>query len=142
MTELKVYRNALYSQNLCKKLSFCSCLVFDLVVMTAKKTVIILREMLETVFEMFCIEGETYSLNAAEPSNKKSYLSNRHSQSQVINEHFSFNLSMLVTMFPPKALIHFLHRNTHRSHNSFIRSDEGLTLETSALKPLTMANLR
>ena len=110
--------------------------------MTAKKTVIILREMLETVFEMFCIEGETYSLNAAEPSNKKSYLSNRHSQSQVINEHFSFNLSMLVTMFPPKALIHFLHRSTHRSHNSFIRSDEGLTLETSALKPLTMANLR
>ena len=55
------------------------CLVFDLVVMTAKKTVIILREMLETVFEMFCLEGETYSLNAAEPSNKKSYLSNRHS---------------------------------------------------------------
>ena len=98
--------------------------------------------MLETVFEMFCIEGETYSLNAAEPSNKKSYLSNRHSRSQVINEHFSFNLSMLVTMFPPKALIHFLHRSTHRSHNSFIRSDEGLTLETSALKPLTMANLR
>ena len=42
--------------------------------MTAKKTVIILREMLETVFEMFCKEGETYSLNAAEPSNKKSYL--------------------------------------------------------------------
>ena len=39
--------------------------------MTAKKTVIILREMLETVFEMFCIEGETYSLNAAEPSNKR-----------------------------------------------------------------------
>ena len=29
---------------------------------------------------------------------------------------------------------HFLHMNTHTSHNSFIGSDEGLTLETSALK--------
>ena len=55
------------------------CLVFDLVVMTAKKTVFILREMQETVFEMLCLEGETYFLNAAKPSNKRSYLSNRHS---------------------------------------------------------------
>ena len=29
---------------------------------------------------------------------------------------------------------HFLHMNTHTTHNSFIGSDEGLTLETSALK--------
>ena len=33
----------------------------------------------------------------------------------------------------------FLHINTHTTHNSSIRSDEGLTLENSALKLFTMA---
>ena len=35
----------------------------------------------------------------------------------------------------------FLHINTHTTHNSSIRSDEGLTLENSALKLFTMAKL-
>ena len=96
--------------------------------------------MQKTVFEMLCIEGETWM--PQNPRTKKVTFQINNLNPQVINEHFSFNLSILVTMFPPKALLPFLHRNTHRSHNSFIRSDEGLTLETSALKPLTMANLR
>ena len=37
-------------------------------------------------------------------------------------------------MFPPIALRHFLHINTHTTHNSSIRSDEGLTLETWTVK--------
>ena len=32
--------------------------------------------------------------------------------------------------------------NTHTTHNSSIRSDKGLTLETSALKLFAVANLR
>ena len=41
----------------------------------------ILREMQETVFEMLCIEGETYFFECRKIQvlNKKSYLSNRHS---------------------------------------------------------------
>ena len=35
----------------------------------------------------------------------------------------------------------FLHINTHTTHNSSIRSDEGLTLETSALEFFTVAKL-
>ena len=35
----------------------------------------------------------------------------------------------------------FLHLNTHTTHNSSIRSDEGLTLETSALEFFTVAKL-
>ena len=37
-------------------------------------------------------------------------------------------------MFPPIALRHFLLINTHTTHNSSIRSDEGLTLETWTVK--------
>ena len=45
---------------------------------------------------------------------------------------------------PTIASHHFLHINPHTSHNSFNRSDEGLTFETSALnsKLFTVANLR
>ena len=41
-------------------------------------------------------------------------------------------------------MIHFLRRNTRTctAHNSSIRPDEGLTLETSDLKRFTVANLR
>ena len=35
----------------------------------------------------------------------------------------------------------FLHLNTHTTHNSSIRSDEGLMLETSALEFFTVAKL-
>ena len=37
-------------------------------------------------------------------------------------------------MFPPIAWRHFLLINTHTTHNSSIRSDEGLTLETWTVK--------
>ena len=37
-------------------------------------------------------------------------------------------------MFPPIALRRFLLINTHTTHNSSIRSDEGLTLETWTVK--------
>ena len=36
----------------------------------------------------------------------------------------------------------FSAHNAHTTHNSFIRSDEGLALETSAFKLFTVANLR
>ena len=39
----------------------------------------------------------------------------------------------LVAIFPPIAWLHFLHVNTLTTHNSSICSDEGLTLEMSAL---------
>ena len=68
-----------------------------------------------------------------------------------INERFSFNyfrLFFCVTMFPPIASLHFLPRYTHTHTHTHtispfsIRSDEGLTLETSASKLFTVANLR
>ena len=37
-------------------------------------------------------------------------------------------------IFPPIAQLHFLHINTHTTHNSSIRSDEGLTLERPSQK--------
>ena len=37
--------------------------------------------------------------------------------------------------------LHFLHINPYTTHNSSSRSDEGLTLETSAFLPYTVANL-
>ena len=39
----------------------------------------------------------------------------------------------LITLFPTIAQLHFLHINTHTTHNPSIFSDEGLTLEMSAL---------
>ena len=55
----------------------------------------------------------------------------------------STNLScFLVTIFPPMVWLHFLHINPHTTHNSSNRSDEGLTLETSAFLPFMVANLR
>ena len=39
-------------------------------------------------------------------------------------------------MFPPVSLLHRLIYKPHTSHNSFIRSDEGLALETSAFVSL------
>ena len=47
----------------------------------------------------------------------------------------------LVTIFPPIVCLHFLHINTHTTQNSFNCCDEGLTLETSAFKLYTVANL-
>jgi len=61
-----------------------------------------------------------------------------------INERFSFNKFILVfhvAMFLPIA---YLHRSPYKrsaTHNSLIRSDEGLTLETSAFNLFTVANL-
>ena len=47
----------------------------------------------------------------------------------------------LVTIFPPIAWLHFRQINTHTTHNSSNRCDEGLTLQTSAFKLFTVANL-
>ena len=58
-----------------------------------------------------------------------------------INERFSLSC-FLVTIFPPIAQLHFQHRSTHATHNSSNRSEKGLTLETSAFKLFTVANLR
>ena len=44
-------------------------------------------------------------------------------------------------MFPQIAWFYILHINTHATHNSSIRADEGLALEISAVKVYTMANL-
>ena len=62
-----------------------------------------------------------------------------------INELFFIQLiysCLLVTIFPPIARLHFLHTNSHITHNSPNHSDEGLTLETSAFKLFTVVNLR
>ena len=48
----------------------------------------------------------------------------------------------LVTIFPPIMQLHCLYKNPHTTHNSFNRSDELLTLETSAFTLFTVANLR
>ena len=42
----------------------------------------------------------------------------------------------LVTIFPPIAWLHFRQINTHTTHNSSNRCDEGLTLQTSAFNSL------
>ena len=49
---------------------------------------------------------------------------------------------VLVTIFPPIMQLHCLHINPHTTHNSSNRSDEELTLETSAFTLFTVANLR
>ena len=66
-----------------------------------------------------------------------------------INERFSFNYFRLFFFryhFPPIASLHFLPRYTHTHTHTIspfsIRSVEGLTLETSASKLFTVANLR
>ena len=57
-----------------------------------------------------------------------------------INERFHSTIyfCFFVTIFA----LYFLHIDTHTTHNSSIRSDEGLKLETTALKLFTVANLR
>ena len=44
-------------------------------------------------------------------------------------------------MLPPIALLFFLHINPHTTHNSSIRSDEGLMFEMSAFQLITVASL-
>ena len=57
-----------------------------------------------------------------------------------INERFSFNsFSHSCHLIPNNGLAAFLHINIHTTHNSSIHPKEGLTLETSALKLLTVA---
>ena len=73
------------------------------------------------------------------------YLSNRHSLSPRYQRALFIQLiysCFLVTILPPITLLHFLHINPHTPHNSSNRSDEGLTLETSASLFFTVANLR
>ena len=45
----------------------------------------------------------------------------------------------LFTIFPPIASLQFRHINPHTTNNSSNRSDEGLTLETSAFSFFTVA---
>ena len=70
-------------------------------------------------------------------SNRQSY-SPRYQRAVLIQLIYS---CFLVTLFPPIAQLHFLHKNTHMTHNSSNRSHEGLMLETSAFKLFTVANL-
>ena len=62
-----------------------------------------------------------------------------------INERFLFNSFILVfhaVMFIPIAKLHHsLYNKPSATHNSLIRSDEGLTLKTSAFNLFTVANL-
>ena len=62
-----------------------------------------------------------------------------------VNERFSFNSFILVfhvVMFLPiTKLHHSLYNKPRATHNSLIRSDEGLTLETSAFNLFTVVNL-
>ena len=60
-----------------------------------------------------------------------------------INERFSFSQYILVfnsfssrRRFP---ILFSVYKHTHTTHNSSIRSDEGLTPETSALKFFTVS---
>ena len=48
----------------------------------------------------------------------------------------------LFTILPPIALLDFLHINTHSTHDSSNRHNEGLALESATFKLLTGANLR
>ena len=61
----------------------------------------------------------------------------------VINERFSFN-QFIVSHAAMSLTLAYLHHSLYKpsvTHSSFIRSDEGLTLETSAFNLFTVANL-
>ena len=69
-------------------------------------------------------------------SRTKIYLSDRHFLSSQYQQTLFIQLiysCFLITIFPPIAKLHFLHLNTHTTHNSFNHCDEGLTLETQLI---------
>ena len=69
-------------------------------------------------------------------SRTKIYLSDRHFSSSQYQQTLFIQLiysCFLITIFPPIAKLHFLHLNTHTTHNSFNHCDEGLTLETQLI---------
>ena len=75
---------------------------------------------------------------------KKICLSDWHFSSPQYQRTLYIQLSyscFLVTIFPPIVCLHFLHINTQTTHNSSNSCDERLTLETSAFKLFTVANL-
>ena len=60
---------------------------------------------------------------------QQNYLSNRHSYAPWYQWMLFIQLiysCFLVTMFSPTAKLHFLHENTHTTHNSYNFSDERL----------------
>ena len=69
-------------------------------------------------------------------SRTKIYLSDQHFSSSQYEQTLFIQLiysCFLITIFPPIAKLHFLHLNTHTTHNSFNHCDEGLTLETQLI---------
>ena len=56
----------------------------------------------------------------------KNYLSNRHSCCQRMLFIQLIYSCFLISIFPPISKLHFLHLNTHTTHNSYNFSDEGL----------------
>ena len=69
-------------------------------------------------------------------SRTKIYLSDRHFSSSQYQQMLFIQLiysCFLITIFPPIAKLHFLHLNTHTTHNSFNHCDEGLTLENQLI---------
>ena len=72
------------------------------------------------------------------------YLPNRHPLIHTVSTsafHLTNLFLFLVTMFPPITQRHFLHINPHTTYNSSNWSAEGRTLEMSAFKLFTVANL-
>ena len=62
---------------------------------------------------------------------------------QIGSHNYQGILQLIYSCFSSSCsrVLHFLQINTHTTHNTSIRSDEGLTPETSALKHFTVANL-
>ena len=63
-------------------------------------------------------------------------LSNERSYSSTFFIYLINSCVFYVTVFPPKAWLHFSAFKPHASHNSSIRSDEGLMFKTLALATL------
>ena len=83
------------------------------------------------------------SLHLAEKLKNK----NLYSKSALVRNQWALfiqliNSRFLSTIFPPIALLDFLHINTHSTHDSSNRYNEGLALESAAFKLFTGANLR
>ena len=93
------------------------------------------------------VSGLSLNLGTSESrkTREKIYLPNRHSKSPWYRRVLWIQLiysCFLVTIFPPTVQLHCLQINPHTTHNSSNRSDDELTLESSAFALSTVANLR
>ena len=85
---------------------------------------------------LLLVSSESCKTRRLKNSRTKICLSNQHSQFPWCQGALFIQLiypCFLITIFPTIAQLHFLHINTHTTHNPSICSDEGLTLEMSAL---------